>query len=387
METKMKLDSAQEAMLRGDAGEASALAMKTLVSYGEAFGATRLVPIKSAHLSGTFGALTYKAYYLILERLVNAGAKVKVKTTCNPTSGHDLNFINRHITFSRQEELDSRLAALGVTPNYSCVCYEGANVPEKGDVIAWAESSAVQFANSAIGARTNRNSILTDICSAITGYTPEFGYLLDENRRARLLVKLDVKKMDPPALGFLLGQRAVDQVPVLEHYPFSRIELKNMGGAMAASGAVALFHVEGVTPEAPDLKTVCGGEPAKTITITQADLDGMRAKNIAPNLVIFGCPQMTYDEAKTTLERFGGKLSRLPVWFCMIPADRERFIKDGLADKAAAAGITVQKLCPLAALTVQLKRKTILTPSGKLYYYLQGTNYGNAEDCLAACGV
>ena len=383
----MKLDPEQEAMLRGEQGEGVALAMKTLVTYGDAFGARRLVPIKSAHAAGTFGALTYKAYYLILDRLVKAGAKVKVKTTCNPDSGHDLNFLNRHLAFRRQPDLDGYLAALGVTPNYSCVCYEGANVPQKGDVVAWAESSAVQFANSVIGARTNRNAVLTDLCSAVTGVTPEFGYLLDENRRARLLVKLDVKKMDPPALGFLLGQRVVDQVPVLEHHPFTRIELKNMGGAMAAAGAVALFHVEGLTPEAPDLKTACDGEPEKTITISQADLDSLRVKDLTPDLVVFGCPQMTFDEAAATAERFAGKRSRLPTWFCMIPADRERFLQSEHYGKVAAAGVQVHKLCPLAALTVQLGRKKVLTPSGKLYYYLRGASYGSHEDCLAACGV
>jgi hypothetical protein len=387
MESKLRLEPDQQATLAGSSGPALKLALQTLARYGEAFGAKRLVPIKSAHLAGTFGALTYKAYYLILRQLTAEGLKVKVPTTCNPMPGHDLNFLNRRLVFRRQEELMGRLAALGVTPNYSCVCYDSANVPQKGDALAWAESSAVQFANSVLGARTNRNSILIDICSAITGLTPEFGLLLDENRRARLLVKLDIQKMDAPALGFLLGRKAVNQAPVLEHYPFSRIELKNMGGAMAAAGAVALFHVEGLTPEAPDIRTACQGEPERTIVIGQRDLDELRAKNARPDLVVFGCPQMTFEEAAALAERFAGKRARVPAWFCLIPEARERFITSEHYARVAAAGVTVNSLCPLAALTVQLRRQQVLTPSGKLYYYLAGASYGNQDDCLSACGV
>jgi predicted aconitase len=382
----MKLTPEQEAMRRGESGAALAKAMETLVVYGDAFSAELLVPIKSAHLAGTFAAIPYKGYYAILEQLVREGVKVKVPTTLNPRPGQALNLVNR-LVFSRQGKLDSRLAALGVTPNYSCVCYEKANVPGLGDRLAWAESSAVQFANSVLGARTNRNSILIDICSAVTGLTPEFGYLLDFNRRGRVLVKLEIERMDASALGFIVGQRVVDQVPVIEHYDFSWIELKNMGGAMAAAGGVALFHVEGLTPEAPDLKTVFDGAPQTTITVTQADLDGLCAKDAAAGLVVFGCPQMTFDEAVALGERFAGKRVKKPTWFCLVPEARERFARTELYEKVRQAGVEVYDHCPLAALTVRLGGKRVLTPSGKLYYYLAGSAYGSPEQCLKACGV
>ncbi len=383
----MKLEPEQESVLRSESGKAPSLAMKTLVEYGKSFGAARLVPIKSGHLAGTFGVFLYRAYYHILQQLVAEGVKVKVLTTSNPRPGHDFNLVNR-LAMSGQKRLDGYLDALGVTPNYSCVCYEDANVPGLGDKLAWAESSAVQFANSVLGSRTNRNSILIDVCSAVTGLTPEFGYLLDENRRGRLLVKLKVNRMDASALGYIIGQKAVNRVPVIEHYEFNRIELKNMGGAMAAAGGVALFHIEGITPESPDLKSVFDGEPEDTITITQDDLDALRTKR--PDdaaIVVFGCPQMTYDETVELAERFAGKSVNRPTHFYLIPEAKKRFLATDLCRKVIEAGVRVLDHCPLAGLMVRRESKKVLTPSGKCYYYLPGTDYGSVDDCLRTCGV
>ena len=383
----MKIEPEQEGILRGDSGKAMALAMKTLVEYGKAFGAQRLVPIKSAHLAGTFASISSKAYYKVLDQLIAGGARVKVLTTLNPRPGHDLNLINR-LTFSKQKYLDEAMKTLGVTLNYSCVCYEHDNVPAFGDCVAWAESSAVQFANSVLGARTNRNSILIDLCSAVTGLTPEFGYLLDEHRRGEILIKLAINKMDPSALGFLIGRKVVTRVPVIEHYEFSRIDLKNMGGAMAAAGGVALFHVEGLTPEAPDMKAAFGGNPKETLTITQAELDSLRYKQPdQADMVVFGCPQMTYEEVMALAEKFAGKRIQKSTWFCLAPEAKQRFEQTERYRKVREAGVEVYSHCPLAALTVQIGRKLVLSPSGKLYYYLEGSEYGNMDDCLKACGV
>jgi cis-L-3-hydroxyproline dehydratase len=383
----MNLTDEQQSILRGASGPVPAKLMRTLVEYGDAFGAGRLVPIKSGHLAGTFGVFAYKSYYQVLDQIASAGLKVLVPTTCNPRPGQDLHFINRRV-FSSQAGLDAKFATMGVTPNYSCVCYDSANVPAQGDVLAWAESSAVQFANSVLGARTNRNSVLIDLAAAITGFTPEFGYLLDENRRGKLLIKLNIKNMDAPALGYLLGRRVVNRVPVIEHYPFSRVELKNMGGAMAASGAVALFHVEGLTPEAPDLQTAFDGPPPETMEITQADLDSLRMKDPArADLVAFGCPQMTLDEAVALAPAFAGKRVKKPTWFFMVPQARERFQAMPEGRAVLEAGVVLHDFCPLAALTVQLRRKRVLTNSGKLFYYLAGSEFGSQADCLRAGGV
>jgi cis-L-3-hydroxyproline dehydratase len=384
----MNLDQEQKNILRGENGRVMAMAMETVVKYGDAFSAKRLVPIKSAHLAGTFGMGPFHAYIKILQQMVTEGLKVKVPTTVNPRPGYDLNFINRRVVFTNQQTLEELLAAIGVIPNYSCVCYEKENVPSFGDRLAWAESSAVQFANSVLGARTNRNSILIDVCCAVTGFAPEFGYLLDDHRRGQLLVKLDIKKMDASALGYILGRKVVDKVPVIEHYPFTRIELKNMGGSMAASGGVALFHVEGLTPEAPDLKTVFDGPPKHTITITQQDLDDVRTRGAQDvGTVIFGCPQMTCEEALAIAGKFAGRKVTIPTWFCLEPGEFALFKTHSLYGKVIDAGITVSQVCPLAAFSVRLSKKHVLTPSGKLLYYLKGADYGNEEDCLKACGV
>ena len=373
-------------MLNGEQGHVIALALKTLVHYGKAFGAQRLVPIKSAHLAGSFGSISYSAYYIVLEQFIKAGLRVKVPTTINPRPGHDLNLLNR-IAFGKQNALDFKMQQLGVTPNYSCVCYEKDNVPNVGDCLAWSESSAVQFANSVLGARTNRNSLLIDLCSAITGFTPEFGYLLDENRRGKIVVKLNINKMDPSALGFIIGRKVVSKVPVIEHYNFSRSDLKNMGGAMAAAGGIALFHVEGLTPEASDMKAAFAGvEPESIITITQDDLNAIQTRQTdCSDLVVFGCPQLNLEEACLLASKFSVKRVKKPAWFCMIPADKINFEKTDLYKKIRTADIKVYTHCPLSALTVQLRRKRVLTPSGKLFYYLESAEYADLDNCIRAC--
>ena len=201
-------------------------------------------------------------------------------------------------------------------------------------------------------------------------------------------MKLDIEKMDAAALGFVIGQKVVDKVPVIENYDFSTIELKNMGGAMAAAGGVALFHVEGKTPEAPDMATVFDKNPDKVITITQQDIDAIRDANpISAQMVVFGCPQMTYEEAMAVGKYFVGKKVKLPVWFCLVPDALDRFKNTDTCQGVLAAGVSVYNFCPVAALTPSTGKKKVLTTSAKCYYYLQNAVYGTIEDCLWACGV
>lgn len=379
----MLLDHFQKELLEGERGEVLSLSLKTLVDYGTAFKAKRLVPIKSAHLAGSFGAISYGAYYRILDRMLKEASRVKVPTTINPRPGHDATLLNR-IAFRKQNALDCKMMALGVTPNYSCACYEQDNIPAAGDVLAWSESSAVVFANSVRGARTNRNSVLIDLCSALTGYTPEFGYLLDENRLGNVAVRLKIDRMDASALGFIIGQKIVNRVPVIEHYNFSRTDLKNMGAAMAAAGGIALFHVEGLTPEAPDMKAVFAGrEPASVITITQQDIDSLRTPHPEQaELIVFGCPHLTFDEAAALSAKLAGRRLKKTVWICMLPNEKLKFEKTDHYSTLDTAHVRLYSHCPLSALTVQLRRKKVLTPSGKLFYYLEGAEYGTTKDCI-----
>lgn len=387
----MELTAEQQAILDGKEGPELQLCMKTLHRYGQAFDAQRLVPIKSAHLTGSFAIATFKGYYELLDRLVKAGLKFSVPTTVNPRPGYDYSLQNKLVAFRKQQEHEERLAKLGVTPNYSCVCYMRSNVPEFGDILGWAESSAVVFANSVIGARTNRNSIMVDICMAILGLTPEFGLLFDEHRKGNLLVKLDIDEMDDDAVGFIIGQKVVDKVPVLTHYPFDKVQLKNLGATMAAAGGIGMFHVEGVTPECPSLDAVFDDEPQEVLTITQKDIDGLRLakpKQEETGLVVFGCPQMTLEEVEQVAPHFVGKKVKRRTLFHIVPNDYEDLLQSPLHQQLLDAGVELFAHCPLAGLTVRFgKDKNVLTNSGKLHYYLQGGEYGNLDDMLRIAGV
>lgn len=388
----MDLTAEERATLDGADGPEMRLCMETLVRYGESFAAKRLVPIKSAHLTGSFAISSYSGYYELLDRLVAAGLKFKVPTTVNPRPGYDFSMQNKLVAFRKQKHHEETLARLGVTPNYSCVCYHRANVPDFGDILGWAESSAVIYANSVIGARTNRNSIMVDVCMAVTGLTPEFGLLLDENRKGDILVKLDIDEMDDDAVGHYIGTRLVDKVPVLEHYPFDKVQLKNLGAVMAAAGGVGLYHVVGVTPEAPTLEAVFDREPEQVITITQRDLDGLRlpkAKQEDTGLVVFGCPQMTLEEVEQVGRHFVGKKVKRRTLFHVVPQELADLKRLPLYQQLLDAGVELHEHCPLAALTVRLgrKNKQVLTNSGKLHYYLEGGEYGNQDDLLRIAGV
>jgi predicted aconitase len=388
----MELTQEQRAILDGADGPEMRLCMETLVRYGDSFGARRLVPIVSAHLTGSFAIVSYSGYYELLERLVSAGLKFKVPTTLNPRPGYDFSPQDKLVAFRHQKHHEEVLAKLGVTPNYSCVCYYDANVPQFGDILGWAESSAVIYANSVLGARSNRNSIMVDVCMAITGLTPEFGLLLDENRKGDVLVKLDIEEMDDDALGFVVGQRVVDGIPVFEHFPFDRVSLKNMGATMAAAGGIGMFQVVGVTPEAPTLEAAFCGEPRQTITVTQRDLDGIRLarpKQEECGMVVFGCPQMSIDEIEDVGRHFVGKKVKRRTLFHVVPEAFAEVKKRPLYQQLIDAGVELLPHCPLAAMTVRFApaHKHLLTNSGKLHYYLEGGEYGNLDDLLHIAGV
>jgi hypothetical protein len=180
---------------------------------------------------------------------------------------------------------------------------------------------------------------------------------------------------------------------VLEHWPFTEAELKNMRAAMASSGAVTMYHVIGVTPEARDAAMAFGGRPPpQTVTITQADLDAVRDSQdaqAAASVVVFGCPQMTVDEAAEIGRHFVGRRVRKPVLFHMVPAAFEQFAKTDLYPELVRSGVEFWQHCPLAGLSLRIGigRREVLTNSGKLYYYLAGTRYGSLDQVLRAAGV
>lgn len=388
---KMELTDEQKALRDGAEGAIMGKAIETLIRYGEAFGARRLVPIKSAHLAGSFRIFMFHGYYKLLTDMVGAGLKVRVPTTLNPRPGVDQAPQNR-LLFRGQQWHEEQLEALGVIPNYSCVCYEYENVPEFGDILGWAESSAIIYANSVIGARSNRNGIMVDICQAVTGLAPEFGFLLNENRKGEVRVHLDVEQMDANALGYILGKVCVERTPVIDRYPFNKTELKQLGAAMASSGGVTMFHVLGLTPEAQDEGNLFNDTPVETVTITQADLDKVRdsrALQQSAKTIAFGCPQMTLEEALEVGSHFRGKRVTKPTYFHVMPRAYEEFSETDTFRDVIKAGVQVKQHCPLAGFSVRigLRGTDVLTNSGKLKYYLAGTQYGSLEDVLRECGA
>ncbi|WND02928.1 aconitase X catalytic domain-containing protein [Temperatibacter marinus] len=389
----MDLTVEQQKILSGGEGPVLAKCLQTLVTYGRAFNAARLVPIKSAHLTGSFRISSFNGYYQLLEKIADAGLKVKVPTTLNPHPGFDFALQNR-LVFKGQKHHETLMDRIGVTPNYSCVCYFDANVPDFGDTLGWAESSAIIYANSVIGARSNRNSVMVDICLALTGVAPEFGFLLQENRGGDLLIHLDIETMDAPALGYLLGKVCVERTPVIDStYKFSAIELKNMGAAMASSGGVSLFHIVGQTPEAPTLEAAFQAqEPREILTITQNDINEVRASHRVQKeskAVAFGCPQMTLEEANHVAEYFVGKKVKKATLFHLMPDAYDRFAQSYLGIEVKKAGVKIYNHCPLAGMSLRIGigKQQVLTNSAKLYYYLDGTKYGDLDDLLKICGV
>lgn len=390
--SEIKLDEDQKAILAGEQGDMVAKCLKTMIHIGETLGAPRMVPISFGHITGTFAFSTFHGYYELLDKLVDAGCKVKVPTTCNPHAGREFSFINRGF-LRPQVHHEECLRKLGVTMNWSCVAYYDENTPPLGAIGGCGESSVVVYMNSMLGVRTNIWGVLTDFYQSISGYTPEFGLLLDENRIGTVLFDIsELKDPDPDALGLYVGFKAVDRLPVLTHYPFDKYQMKHLLSAANSSGAARLVHVEGVTPEAPDIRTALGGkEPVEVFKVTQADLDSMRASQDViddTEVVVFGCPQMTAHEALQIAPAFEGKAIKKRTLFSMVPLELERLKEFPEYEQLQIAGVEFVPACPLVYLTVRDgDLKNVLTDSGKLHYYLAGAQFGTTEDCLRQAGV
>lgn len=384
--SKVILDDAQQDMLAGKEGDVVAKCLKTMVDLGEVLGATKMVPISFSHITGTFAMSAFHGYYELLDRLVDAGCKVKVPTTCNPHPGREFSFENRSF-YRPQIHHEHCLKKLGVIQNYSCVAYYDENTPPLGAIGGAGESSVVVYMNSMLGARTNIWGVLTDFYQAISGYTPLFGLLLDENRKGEVLIDIsELKDPNPDALGLYIGYKAIDRTPVVTHHPFDKWQMKQLLATANSSGAARLIHVEGVTPEAPDLQTAFqGGKPTETFKPTQADLDALMASKEVrdeTDVVVFGCPQMTCHEALQRAPAFVGKQVKKRTIFSMVPLELERLKNFPEYEQLQLAGVEFAPACPLTYLTMRNDGlKNVLTDSGKLHYYVSGAQFADAKDC------
>ncbi len=403
----MYLSDAEQRMLDGHEGVPRAQAMAVLARLGDACGADRMVPIASAHLVASSYQIAGEAGIAIYEKLVAQGAKVAVRTTSDPGS---IDFA-RWQAFrtppdyaARQVVISKLLDQMGVIPTWTCTPYTTFNVPRFGEHLGWSESSAVVFANSVVGARTNRLAAYVDVCAALAGRVPCFGLHTDAGRAGDVLFELAPDLTSAfadhyfPPLGYLVGQAVKDKVPVITGVPGATFDqLKALGAAAAASGSVALYHLVGITPEAPTVEAAFRGKsPRERIRVGLAEISATMAQmgggDGPVDAVGIGCPHASIDQMRRYAAALQGKRvhSNVQLWVCTNTTVEQMARTMGYAQTIEQAGGklmvgTCHNDCPLAA----WRFRRLATDSGKFAYYTPttvGTEclYASTDACLAA---
>ena len=414
----MILTPEQQAMLKGEQGEIMAKIVKTLVMYGDAFGAERMVPVTSTygHTVISFGLEVMKPVYDLYDQLIAAGLPEGQKFTADPKpldknvpSSLLEDIVFKKIMYTQQERYEEQLRKLGITSDddYTCTCYleQVGNLPKKGDVLSWAESSAVVYANSVLGARCNRNSGMIELMGSIAGFVPEFGLLTDEGRKATWVVEVRCEnKPEAQLLGSAIGMKVMEEVPYVkgldkwlgsELDEAARSYLKDFGAATASNGAVGLYHIDGLTPEAVEQGESLIAESAQVYIIDDAELQRVKAaypviwKNpeAKPQLAFVGCPHLTLQQLKDWTDKLGDELRKngrsrvaVPTVFtASTPVIRE-FEKTMDAYRLKKYGVVLSYICPLMYMNNPLcKKKAVITCSNKLRTYTSARYYTEDE--------
>ncbi len=404
----LALDDSDRASLNGDLGPAHRLAMRLIVRVAEAIKASHLLDITSAHIDSCL--YHGRSGLDFAERFVDAGARVKVPTTLN-VSLLDLRHPDLYRGNPKTAELARRLTEfyeeMGCRPTWTCAPYQLEQRPEFGSHIAWAESNAIVFANSVLGARTDRYGDFIDICAAITGRAPAAGLHLDANRRGEVVFRLKgvsdrLLDLDVlyPVLGHLIGARAANLIPVIDGLPgrLDEDRLKAIGAAAASSGSVAMFHAVGSTPEAPTLEDALGGRPAaQTIAVAPADLRAARDQLTTATstdrvgAVCVGTPHYSVREFARLTQLIGSQRVAPGVQF-FASTGREVLTEiesRGWADTLRAAGVKiVTDTCTYITPILAPVEGAAMTDSAKWAYYAPGNIgidvvFGSVEDCVA----
>ncbi len=414
---KMILSPEQQSILDGARGETIAKVMKTLVMYGETFGAEKMVPVTSeyGHLVTSFGLGVMKPVYALMDQLIEAGALSKQQFSVDPrpldpnVPSNLLQDLVFKFMYSKQASYEAQLQKLGLVKEnaFTCACYldEVGNRPKKGDVLSWAESSAVVYANSVLGARCNRNSGILELFGSIVGYVPYFGLLTDEGRKATWIVEVKTtEKPEAQILGSAIGMKVMEDVPYVKGLTqFIGNELagdtiaylKDFGAATASNGAVGLYHIEGLTPEAVEQGESLITEGAKTYVIDDAELARVKASypciwkdvNAEPKLCFVGCPHLTLQQLidwthdlDAALKAAGNAKVQIPTVFTTAPAVKEAFEKLPEAKRLAEMGVVLSYICPLMYMNNPLCGKMpVITNSNKLRTYTSSRYYTSAE--------
>lgn len=403
----MNLTPEQQALLDGARGPAMAKVVKTLVMYGECFGAERMVGVtgRGGHLVTSFGLSMLGPVYDLMDELIGEGALSGQPFSADPrpldpaVPANPLQRLVFKVMYSKQDDYEGQLRQMGLLGDdaFTCTCYqpEVGNRPGPGDVLSWAESSAVVFANSVLGARCNRNSGIIELFGSIAGFVPEFGLLTDEGRQATWIVEVDCEhRPEAQVLGSAIGMRVMEDVPYIkgldrwlgrELTPDAEDYLKDMGAASASNGAVGLYHVEGLTPEAREKGEGLVAPGAKVYRIDDAELERVRASypvmwkraDARPKLAFVGCPHLSSaqlahwaDAICEGLEAAGNRRVQVPTVLTAAPAVTDAFRKTEAYGRLVRTGAVVSSICPLMYTNNPLcGGMPIVTNSNKLRTY------------------
>ncbi len=414
----MQLNEQQQAILNGAQGETLAKVMLTLVKYGEAFNADKMVAVTSEynHLVTSFGLKALTPVYELMDKILEAGACSSQKFSADPRpvdKNVPANFLEKFIfnkfMYSKQDFYEGQLEKLGLLNKdaFTCTCYmnEVGNKPKQGDILSWSESSAVVYANSVLGARCNRNSGIMDLMGSIVGYVPHFGLLTDEGRKATWVIKIETtKKPEAQLLGSAIGMKVMEDVPYvvgLDKWLGTELDdaactyLKDFGAATASNGAVGLYHIANLTPEAKQLGETLIAEGAKEYVIDDAELQRVydsypviwKNADATPKLCFMGCPHMSLEQLKSwtdkvesALKEYGNSKVVIPTVFTAAPAVLAEFEKTDYAKRLKATGVITSYICPLMYMNNPLcGKKPVITSSNKLRTYTTARYYTDDE--------
>ena len=412
----MRLTERQQRIYDGKEGDVKAKVMKTLVMYGETFGAEDMLDITGeyGHLVTSFGLSVMKPVYELMDTLIQGGAVSSQKFTVDPMPLEKCvprNLIQNiffKVMYSKQKEYDEQLKKLGILScdSYTCTCYmdEVGNIPREGDILSWAESSAVVYANSVLGARCNRNSGILDLFGSIVGCVPNFGLLTDEGRKATWIVEVRTTgKPEAQLLGSAIGMKVMEEVPYvigLDKY-FSSLNdeakayLKDFGAATASNGAVGLYHIENLTPEAKKEGRNLLRKGYKTYVIDDNELERVeksypviwKDRNAKPKLAFIGCPHLSReqllswsDRIDSSLRKMGRTRVEIPTVMTAAPPVMEAFKKTEEGRRLEKEGVILSHICPLMYMNnPKCGSMPVITCSNKLRTYTSSRFYKEDE--------
>lgn len=406
----MKLTPEEEKMLEGKMGYPAQKGMEILYQLGEIYGAEKMIHVENVHMPGSSVVVAGNAGTKFVEQMAEKQGVFKTMTTLN-TSAIDFEKWQQlgfePATHDQQVRLTTAYAKMGALPCHSCTPYLIGNTPRIGEHVAWGESSAIAFVNSILGARTNREGGPSAIAAALTGRVPAYGFHLKENRYGNYLVNVTIplnEVVDYGSLGYFVGKIVQSKVPVFTGIPqnVSMDELKMLGAALASSGSVALFHIVGITPEAPTLADAFGpNQPEQTIEFGEQQLREARQslnKNVGQevSMVVLGCPHLSISELKEVAKKLVNKKIKdgVRLWIITAQPNKAYAERCGFAEIIrAAGGELVSDTCPILAPMAEVRAKfpiaSIATNSAKLAHYAPGqwalpTHYGTLDQCIDA---